>query len=249
VTPITVNDARQRTLVGLFLSALLSSPGQTFVFALYIEHLMQALDLSRAQASASYALATLTAAASLVGLSHVADRLRTRALLLGVMTIIAAGMVLMALATAPWHLVLALVLLRLAGQGAVGVSLLTVVVRRFEDGTRGRPLSVATLGYPAGEALFPFAVSLLMATVGWRQSLGVLAGVYVIGALPAPRLAVAVATSRTRATVAQDDDDDRRRRAPVDHPAAATLLDGATGVLRAAGGRHRALLPSGRVVP
>jgi MFS family permease len=184
VSPASKHRARRRTLVGLFLSALLSSPGQTFVFALYIEHVMRALDLTRAQVSSSYAIATLSAAALLVGLGHVADRLRSRALLLTVMSAIAAGMALMSVATTAWHLLLALMLLRLAGQGAVGVSLLTVVVRRFDDNARGRPLSVATLGYPAGEALFPFLVAFLIAAVGWRASLGLLVGLYVVGALP-----------------------------------------------------------------
>jgi predicted MFS family arabinose efflux permease len=170
--------------VALFLCAALSSPGQTFVLALYLEPIMAAVGASRPAVSMWYAVATFVAAAALLPFGHLADRLSTRRFLLIVIGTIAVGMAILAGATLPWHVLTGFILLRLAGQGAVGVGLLTAVVRRFPV-QRGQPLSLANLGYPAGEAVFPFLVIALISSAGWRQSLLFIAVVYVTVAIPA----------------------------------------------------------------
>lgn len=178
-----MRDGR-RAVAALFLCAALSSPGQTFVLALYLESLIASLDVTRAWLATGYAIATFIAAAALMPFGHLADRLSSRRFLVIVLATIAAGMALLAGATRPWHVLAAFILLRLAGQGAVGVGLLTAVVRHFPDG-RGRSLSLANLGYSAGEALFPFLVLALISVSGWRQSLGLLVLAYVGLAIPA----------------------------------------------------------------
>lgn len=167
----------------LFLSAALSSPGQTFVLALYVEPIMAGLQVSRAAVSIWYTVATLVAAAMLMPFGHLADRVSTRRFLLLVMGLIAVGVAVLASAMHPLQVLGGFVLLRLAGQGAIGVGLLTAVIRRFPLRT-GRPLSLASLGYSAGEIVFPFLVTSAIALVGWRESLAFIAVAYVAVAMP-----------------------------------------------------------------
>ena len=86
-----VPSSRQdhRTVVALFLCAALSSPGQTFVLALYLEPIMAAVGASRPAVSMWYAVATFLAAAALLPFGHLADRLSTRRFLLIVVATIA----------------------------------------------------------------------------------------------------------------------------------------------------------------
>lgn len=145
---------------------------------------MAALGVSRVSVSTWYAVATFVAAAMLIPLGHLADRLNSRRFLLAVLATMAIGMAALAGATRPWHVLAGFVLLRLAGQGAIGVGLLTAIIRRFPH-QPGRPLSLANLGYPAGEAVFPFLVIVLISFSGWRLSLLVIAVAYVTMAIPA----------------------------------------------------------------
>lgn len=95
----------------------------------------------------------------------------------------AAGVLLLAGATHAWQVLVAFVLLRLAGQGAIGVGLLAAVVRRF-SARRGRRLSIANLGYAAGEVVFPSLVLALISLAGWKSSLLAIGGAYLFLALP-----------------------------------------------------------------
>jgi MFS family permease len=60
-------------------------------------------------------------------------------------------------------------LLRLCGQGLLGHTANTSMSRYF-DKQRGKALSVAGLGYPAGEAILPSLVVAALASLGWRQT-------------------------------------------------------------------------------
>jgi MFS family permease len=41
---------------------------------------------------------------------------------------------------------------------------------RYAGERRGRALSIASLGFPAGEALLPYLTALALVTFGWRQT-------------------------------------------------------------------------------
>lgn len=144
---------------------------------------MAGLQVSRASVSIWYTVATLAAAAMLMPFGHLADRVSTRRFLLLVMGLIAVGVAVLASAMHPLLVLAAFVLLRLAGQGATGVGLLTAVIRRFPLGS-GRPLSLASLGYSAGEIVFPFLVTSAIGLLGWRESLAFIAVAYVAVAMP-----------------------------------------------------------------
>lgn len=165
-------------IVGVgFLCSALSAPGQSFVISLYLEHLITDLGVSRVELSSLYAAATLLAAACLPLVGGLSDRASGRWFLTPVVVLMAGAMVLLARAESLLVLGIAFFALRLLGQGAIGLGTLTTTVRWFSR-YRGRALATVSLGYAAGEIVFPGLIHTLIATVGWRGSLLVLAAAY-----------------------------------------------------------------------
>ena len=66
-------------IVGLcFLACALSSPGQSFAISLYINEVIEALDVSRLQVSSIYGVMTLLAAGCLPFVGRIADAMTAR---------------------------------------------------------------------------------------------------------------------------------------------------------------------------
>jgi sugar phosphate permease len=162
-----------------FLCSALSAPGQSFVISLYLEHLIRDLGISRVELSSLYAAATLLAAACLPMLGGWSDGLSGRRFLAPVLAMLGLAMLLLARVESVLTLAAAFFLVRLLGQGAIGLGTLTVTVRWFRR-YRGRALALVTLGYPFGEMVFPASIYALIAMFGWRGSLVALAGLYLL---------------------------------------------------------------------
>lgn len=173
-----VTGHARRLSFGL-LTAFASSFGQTFFIALTVPYLLAELTLGEARFGLIYAGATLVGGLSLPMVGRLIDRVPLRlytSLTLG-------SMGLAALVMAASHhvaaLAVALVGLRLAGQGLLGHISATTMAREF-DRDRGKALGVASLGYPLGEALLPATFVLTAALLGWR---GAWVGVSVVTVL------------------------------------------------------------------
>lgn len=167
-------------MVGIgVLCAALSTPGQSFGLAFYLEPLMTETGLSRLEISSVYSGATLAAAALLPLLGRWADRSEGGRFLASVLVGLAGAMLLLAFAGGVVVLALALVLLRMLGQGAVGIGTLTLIARWFER-RRARALAFVALGYALGEMVFPGIIVGLFDAVGWRGSLFVLGCAYAL---------------------------------------------------------------------
>lgn len=165
-------------VVGLaFLCSALSSPGQSFAFSLYLDHLIRDLEISRVELSSLYAAATLAAAACLPLVGRWADRTSGRRLLSTVLVLMGLAIVLFSRVQNVAMLGAAFFALRLLGQGAIGLGTLTEVVRWFRR-YRGRALALVSLGYAVGEMVFPATIYTLIEWAGWRGSLLVFAPLY-----------------------------------------------------------------------
>jgi MFS family permease len=171
-------------LSGLLLS-FSSSFGQTYFIALFAEPLRAEFNLSHGEWGRLYTIATLCSAGLLVYAGKFADVLRIRSLAL----IVYGAFILVCIAMAHVNsvLMLGLVLfgLRFCGQGMLSHVSMTSMGRWFAR-QRGKAVAFAALGYPIGEALFPFAAVALAAMIGWRETWLVAAGV--LGLLIAPLL-------------------------------------------------------------
>ena len=171
-------------VVGLcFLAAALSSPGQSFAISLYIEEVIEALDVSRLQVSSIYGAMTLTAALFLPFVGGLADRISGRSFLTLNIALLAVAIAFFGTAQNLVMLAAGFFFLRLLGQGAIGLGTLTETVLWFRR-YRGRALAVGGLGYAFGELVFPATILALITVVGWRQSLWIIAAVYLVVFVP-----------------------------------------------------------------
>lgn len=177
------------------LLALCSSFGQTYYIAVFGADLRVAFDLSDGGFGSLYAAATLISGLCLIWAGRQIDRVRLLPASLTATAVLALGCVLMAVA---WHVAilgLALLLLRFAGQGVMGLLSATAMARRF-DRERGRAIGVASLGFQAGLASFPALGVGLALWLGWRGAwwAGALALVFGV----APLIWLLIGRSRRR---------------------------------------------------
>lgn len=169
-------------LLAGFLLTFTSSYGQTYFISLFAGEIKTDFGLSDGQWGGIYTIGTTLSAIAMVWAGVLTDRFRVRVLALGVMLALAAACVLMAVNTSWILLVLVIFALRLTGQGMMSQLGAVAMVRWFEA-TRGKALSLASMGFAAGQAILPVAFVGLFAVAHWR-SLWVLAAVLVILTIP-----------------------------------------------------------------
>lgn len=147
----------------------LSSVGQTFLVSLFVPHFLEAFALTEGSFGLLYSGATLGSALLLPWVGQLMDREHLHRFTLGVVGLLAGSAFLMA---AAWHVAVlgvALLGVRLGGQGLSSHTALTAMARYFEAG-RGKALSISNLGFPLGEGVLPLLLTGAIAWVGWRWS-------------------------------------------------------------------------------
>lgn len=172
-----------RWIFGAFLMTLFSAYGQTFFISLSAGEIRAEYGLSHGQFGTLYMIATLGSALTLPWLGRIVDVYSAAKVALIIMPLLAVGMVGMALSQHIVLLVVVIYLLRLFGQGMMTQNALTATGRWFAA-SRGRAVSLVTLGHNVSEAVMPFAFVALIAVLGWRSSWLVMAAVLVFAALP-----------------------------------------------------------------
>lgn len=161
-----------RLLVFGFLMAFASSSGQTFFISLFSAQFREAFDLSHGGFGALYSAATLASGFLLLWAGGMIDRVDLRLFAAVVLAGLAVAALAAASTTGPIALLAAIFLLRFFGQGLSSHTAVTAVARYAEPKVRGRSVSLAALGFPVGEAVWPSAVVFLIATIGWRWTYG-----------------------------------------------------------------------------
>lgn len=168
MTALTVKLLDWRLLVFGFLMALASSSGQTFFISLFSAEFREAFGLGHGGFGALYSAATLASGFLLLWAGGLIDRVDLR-LFAG---IVIAGLALAAIVTAgtvnALTLLVGLFLLRFFGQGLASHTAVTAVAKYAEPSARGKSVSLAALGFPVGEALWPSVAVALIAAIGWR---------------------------------------------------------------------------------
>jgi len=164
------------------LLTLFSSFGQTFLIAIFVPELLSTFEIGAGKFGMLYAGATLASAMCLPYVGRLLDRIPPRRISLFAAAGLASSCFLMAGAWSLSALFAGLIGLRFFAQGLMGLASSTTMARTFDKG-RGKALSVASLGYPIGEGLFPLTVVLLIQAIGWRMSWCVI-GIAVLCLLP-----------------------------------------------------------------
>jgi MFS family permease len=151
------------------ITAFASSFGQTFFIALSVPYLLAELALGEGRFGLIYAAATLTGGLTLPVVGRLIDRFPLRHYTTATLATLAVAAAVLAWSPHVAALVVALVGLRLAGQGLLGHISQTTMARDF-DQDRGKALGIAGLGFPLGEAALPAVFLLCVATFGWRAA-------------------------------------------------------------------------------
>jgi MFS family permease len=166
-----------------------SGPGQSYVFSVFIDSLIEDTGFSRTNISALYAVGTGISAVMVMLVSRMADKYGAR-LMLG---LVAFGLGLacfgMAVASGPIAFFLAFAALRALGQGSLPVNA-TLLAAQWFVRYRGRAMAIVGLGFAASNAVLPPLSRYLIDSIGWRGAYMVLGGIVWVLIIPSAILIV-----------------------------------------------------------
>lgn len=166
---LTLIRSEWRLLAFGFALTFSSSFGQTYFIALFGGAIREDLSLSHGQFGAVYSAATLASALLLLKTGGLIDRMDLRRFSYLVVFALALGGILLASAATLPVLFLAILILRHAGQGLMGMAGATAMVRYLPQ-QKGKANALSSIGYSASEAILPSLAVILLALLGWRQS-------------------------------------------------------------------------------
>ncbi|MFD3001499.1 MFS transporter [Pontibacter toksunensis] len=150
-----------------WLTTFFSSFGQTFLISLYVPDILSTFNLTNGAFGTMYALCTVAASVIMLRYGPYVDFKPVRLVTYFTIFGLAASTILLGLSFHPILLVIALTGLRLTGQGMMSHISLTII-SRYYDKDRGKALSLSSLGYSVGEAVFPVLITSLLLSFGWR---------------------------------------------------------------------------------
>ena len=156
-----------------------SGPGQSYVFSVFIDSIIEDTGLSRTGISVLFTASTAVSAAMVTLVSRLADRYGPRIVLVVAGLGLGAACFGMATATHTILFFIAFAALRALGQGSVGINCILLVNQWFVS-LRGRAVGLMTLGSMSSTALFPPFARFLIDTIDWRGAYAVL-GVVAVG--------------------------------------------------------------------
>ena len=154
---------RNRREVGFgFILTFLSSFGQTFLISIYVPEILKTFAISNGLFGSIYAIATVVASVIMLSIGHTIDHKPVKKVTALTLVGLAGSSFLLGIShLSIGILILSLIGLRLTGQGLMSHISLTVMSRHYEL-DRGKALSIASLGYAVGEAIFPLCISTLI---------------------------------------------------------------------------------------
>jgi MFS family permease len=173
-----------RRLVGWLSLAQLITWGSVFyTFALLLEPVERELGLSRAQSSLAFSLALLAEGAFAYPVGRWIDRGHERAVMTGGSLLVAAMLALHAQIHSVTGFYLAWALLGVALAATLYTPVFAVVTRRFPQDFRRAIITMTFLGGLASSVFIPLS-AWLIAALGWRQALLVLASIHLVVCAP-----------------------------------------------------------------
>lgn len=150
-----------------FAFAFFSSFGQTSFISVFGGAFRDAFDLSNGEWGSLYFIATLSSGLLITKVGGLIDAIPLRRYAMAVVVGLAVATATTAVTPNAVMIVLAIFLLRFFGQGLMIHVAITAMAREF-TAARGRAVSIAVMGAPAGEAVFPALGAAAMAFFGWR---------------------------------------------------------------------------------
>jgi MFS family permease len=151
--------------------------GKTFLISQYVPFILREFHLSNTAFGTIYAIVTIMSGFFIIFLGRLLDRHEllkfscyvTVGLMLSTFLLSISGNIII--------LGLALLGLRLSGQGLLNHTSQTAISRFFKR-CRGKAISLTAAGHSAGEALLPVMIIFLISFFGWRNSL-LISGIFI----------------------------------------------------------------------
>ncbi|MBT5773297.1 MAG: MFS transporter, partial [Dehalococcoidia bacterium] len=164
--------------------AFSSGPGQSFVFSIFIDSMIEDTGFSRSTISALYTVSTGVSALMVAVVSRLADRWGARSNLILVGVAFGAACFGMAFSAGLAAFYLSFAGLRALGQGSLTINS-TLLVNQWFVTRRGRAIALMGLGFPLSNAVLPPLSRWLIDTYGWREAYGVLGVLVMLLIIPA----------------------------------------------------------------
>lgn len=158
-----------RLLTFGFVMTFGSSLGQTYFIALFGGEMRADLGISHGEFGAVYSAATLASALILLWSGGLIDRLDLQRFSLGIVGLLAVGCIVLANSYHLASLFIGILILRHLGQGLMGMTGTTTVVR-YLDSARGKASAISTSGFSISEAILPSVIVALLSWLSWRQA-------------------------------------------------------------------------------
>ncbi|MEX1021630.1 MAG: MFS transporter, partial [Dehalococcoidia bacterium] len=133
------------------LVAFSSGPGQSFVFSVFIDSIIEDTALTRTGISTLYAVGTGISAAMVFTVSRLADRYGARSTLIAAATGLGIACLAMSQAREALLVFLAFAALRALGQGSMTING-TLLAAQWFVSRRGRAMAIMGLGFPISVA-------------------------------------------------------------------------------------------------
>ncbi len=164
--------------------AFSSGPGQSFVFSIFIDSMIDDTGFSRSTISALYMVSTGVSALMVAMVSRLADRWGARSNLILVGVAFGAACFGMAFSSGLAAFYLSFAGLRALGQGSLTINS-TLLVNQWFVTRRGRAIALMGLGFPLSNAVLPPLSRWLIDSYGWREAYGVLGVLVMLLIIPA----------------------------------------------------------------
>ena len=175
---------RNKRLISFgFILTFFSSFGQTFLLSLYVPKIINDFHLTNSFFGGLYAIATVGSSFILAYVGKLIDHTDLRKYSLYSAVLLLLSSLMLAFSATILMIFLGLLGLRFAGQGLLS-HISSTSISKFFDKTRGKALSITSLGYSTGEGFFPILMSFVIGYVGWRNSLIINSSIVAIVLIP-----------------------------------------------------------------
>ncbi|CAN5788561.1 MFS transporter [soil metagenome] len=144
-----------------------SGPGQSYLFSVFLDPIIEDTGLTRTTISGLYALGTFLSAAMVFVISGLADRKGPRWTLTLIAFLFGIACFTMSVASGAILIAIALASLRGLGQGALPINS-TLLIASWFVRKRGRAMAIYGLGGALSTALLPSVSRFLIDNVGWQ---------------------------------------------------------------------------------
>lgn len=161
----------------------MTTPGQTVGVSVFVDRIVESLNISRPTVSLLYAIGTLGGSLALPFVGRAIDRYGPRLAVVAISLLFAGGCVWMGWVQGTAMLLVGFILIRSLGQGSLTLVSLHAISLWFVR-RRGTALGLAGLGMAGATAIFPRFIEFLLEQFGWRVAYQILGGVVAIAMLP-----------------------------------------------------------------